>query len=92
MWLDLDVLDVIRTHLYLSSSCLFSNSVFLSVGSHHGGEVLAPQMHIVLRFMISQKQLAEFEYAKLGKITQVLGYLVILEPNSETLGYNGVLR
>ena len=36
--------------------------------------------------MISQKQLAEFEYAKLGKITQVLGYLVILEPNSETWG------
>ena len=36
--------------------------------------------------MISQKQLTEFEYAKLGKITQVLGYLVILEPNSETWG------
>ena len=36
--------------------------------------------------MISQEQLAEFEYAKLGKITQVLVYLVILEPNRETWG------
>ena len=36
--------------------------------------------------MISQEQLAEFEYAKLGKITQVLLYLVSLEPNSETWG------
>lgn len=41
---------------------------------------------LYLRFMISQEQLAEFEYAKLGKITQVLVYLVILEPNSETWG------
>ena len=84
---------IIGTHFFslplpVSALLLCSSVQALTIGGEGAG---SPRYALSIRFMISQEQLAEFEYSKIGKISQVLDHLVILEPNSVTWG-NGVIR
>lgn len=86
---------IIGTHfflfLFLSLHYFCAPQCRLSQSGGGGEGTGSPRYALSIRFMISQEQLAEFEYSKMGKISQVLGHLVILEPNSVTWG-NGVIR